>query len=400
MMRKTTLLATIAATLTALALTGGCGKKKDKDAAGKTPPTTTPTPTPTPTPAPKPAEPPPPPPKPVTLVGKDLAQRFIDCQAAWSASDKAKFTDCYAKDATSRFVDSMAPETKGPAAIVDNAMAFHAGFPDGKNEPQLVLVNGRNVASVVWFHGTNTGALNMGPGMPATGKPVGFNLLLMQTFDDANQVTEEWWVMDDGTFGGQLGINPKEAPPGRPVATKGMDGAPIIVVATDSDVEKNNAAAFQKANDTFNGHDVKAIMADFAPDAIEADQAAPADTAGTKAIEANTKMFLGAFPDGKITTLKAWAAGDYVVGVQTFNGTNTGNMGSMKKTGKPVSLTMGEIVKLDAGKVKQVWRFYNSFAMAMQLGMVKMPDMGGAAGSAPGSAAGSSAGSAPGSAAH
>lgn len=375
-MRKTTLLVTFAA----LALAGACGKKKE--ATKKAPPTTA-TPTPT-TPTPTTPTPPPPPPKPVKLEGADLAKRFIDCHAAWSAQEKDKFKDCYAKDATSRFVDSMAPENKGPDAIAAGAFDFHAAFPDGKTVPQLVLVNGRDVASVLLFTGTNSAPMKMGPQeMPASGKKVGMNLLHMVTFDDANQVTQEWWVMDDGTFGAQLGMPGAQG--GRPVNEKGMEGAPIIVVASGSDVEKANLAGYAKGMDTFNAHDTKAMMADYADDAVESDQSSPADAVGKKAIEDGMKMFVGAFPDGKLTTLKSWAAGDYIVGVSTFTGTNTGNMGKAKKTGKPVNLTVGEISKIEGSKIKQTWRFYNSYAMAIQLGWAPDPSKAAppAGGSAP-----------------
>lgn len=382
-MKKTTLLVTFAA----LALAAGCSKK-DKEA--KKAPPVTPTPTaPTPTPTPPPA-----PPKPVTLSGVDLAKRFLDCHGYFSASDKVKFKDCYAADATSRFADSMMPEAKGVDAIVTGAFDFHAAFPDGKTSPQLVLVNGRNVASAVLFTGTNSAPMKgMGGEMPASNKKVGFTMLHMATFDDANRIVEEWWVNDDNTMASQLGMMPKEAPPARPAVEKGLD-QPIIVIANDSDAEKANLAGYQKANEQFNAHDLKAMMADFAPDAIESDQGAPADVTGAAEIEKGTKMFLAGFPDGKITTLKAWAAGEYVVSASTFSGTNTGNMGKMKKTGKPVSMTVGEIVKLDQGKVKQLWRFYNGHAMAVQLGWAPDPSKmmpGSGSGSA---AAGSAAGSA------
>jgi predicted ester cyclase len=206
--------------------------------------------------------------------------------------------------------------------------------------------------------------------MPPTNKKVGMFMLHMATFDDANQITEEWWVMDDGTFGAQLGISP---PMGRPVADKGLDGAPNIVVATDSDVEKANLAALQAGNDAFNKRDLNAMAATWAPDVIEADQGSPADTVGTKAVTASSKMFLTAFPDGNVKALKTWAAGDYVVNVASFTGTNNGPMGPMKKTGKAVAMTVAEVVKMDAAKVKHMWRFYNSFAMAKQLGLVPEP---------------------------
>lgn len=82
---------------------------------------------------------------------------------------------------------------------------------------------------------------------------------------------------------------------------------------------------------------------------------------------------MGAFSDGKVTPISLWAAGDFVVSVSSFTGTNDGDMGPMKKTGKPVKLTVAEITKFDGGKVKQLWRFWDSSAMAVQMGMMPAP---------------------------
>jgi predicted ester cyclase len=376
-MRKTTLLVGVAA----LALVGaGCGKKKDKDA------TKTTTTTPAAIDAAVASTPPPPPPKPAKLEGDALARHFIECHQRWSSQQKDKFKDCYAKDATSRFADSMMPEAKGPDAIAANAFEFHAAFPDGKTEPQLVLVNGRNIASVLLFTGTNTAAMKMGgQSMPATNKKVGMHMLHLATFDDENRVTDEWWFMDDATFGAQLGMPGAQG--GRPVVEQGVEGAPQIVVAAGSDTEKANVDGMAKAIATFNGHDLKAIMADWADDGVESDMASPADAKGKAEIEKGTKMFLTAFPDGKIDLRKSWAAGDYVVGVFTFSGTNKGKMGPMKATNKPVTFAVGELVKVEGGKVKQLWRFYNSYAIMVQMGLAPAPGAGGGAGSAAGAGA-------------
>ena len=79
--------------------------------------------------------------------------------------------------------------------------------------------------------------------------------------------------------------------------------------------------------------------------------------------------FLGAFPDVKITPVSSWAAGDYVVVTGTFEGTNTGDMPSMKmkKTGNKVSAHFLEIFQFDKGKVTNDWLFYNGAAFATQL---------------------------------
>jgi predicted ester cyclase len=124
-----------------------------------------------------------------------------------------------------------------------------------------------------------------------------------------------------------------------------------------------------KGTDDFNKHDLAAMDSGMADDAVESDQSSPADVTGKAKIAEGTKMFLSAFPDGKAEKKFGFTAGDYGVMVSTFTGTNNGDMGPMKKTGKVATLTVAEINQFEGGKVKHVWRFFNSAAMAMQLGM-------------------------------
>lgn len=365
MMTKKTLIVTFAAL--ALALVGGC-KKKDA-AENKAPPTTGSNKDPGSGAVKDPgagsmgsAKPP------VTpLTGEALGKMFLDGWATWNAGDKAKFQAMYTADAVAHHPDQEPAELKGADAVVADAFNFRAGFPDAKGAPQLVLVNGRVVVAAVLLTGTNTGAMKTPTGdMPAMNKKIGMMVFHGVSFNDANLITEEWWVMDGNTFANQLGMSPQ---PGRPLMEKGAD-APTIVVSTGNDVEKANLAATTKGNADFNKHDLAALMAGWADDGIESDQSSPADVVGKANIEQGTKMFLGAFTDGKIEPIVTLAAGDYVFQASTFVGTNDGDMGPMKKTGKNAKMTVVEISKFDAGKVKQLWRFFDSAAMAKQLGMM------------------------------
>ena len=343
--RKTMIVA-----MAALALAGGC-KKKDKAGEPAAPPTTD-------QPADKPVD------KPAVtrLTGEALGKAFVAGWDAWNAGDRARFTAWYAPKAIGHRPDHDPATITGAEALAADAFAFRAAFPDAKGAPQLVLVNDRMVAAAVLVTGTNTGPLP--GGLPATGRKLGMLIFHGVGFDDANQVSEEWWVMDGNSFASQLGLSPA---PGRPVVEQGAAGAPVIVVATGSDTEKANLAATAKGNDDFNKHDVAAVMAGWADDAVESDQASPADTIGKAAIEPGVKMFLGGFSDGKISPIAVWAAGDYVFQAAMFVGTNDGDLGPMKKTGRAVTMTIVELSKLDGGKVKQLWRFFDGIAMSRQL---------------------------------
>jgi predicted ester cyclase len=188
---------------------------------------------------------------------------------------------------------------------------------------------------------------------------------------------------DPTTMMGQLGLMPKEAPPVRPAMEQGMEGAPVILVTADEEKEQANLAIAKKSDETFNSHKVADIMAMWADDAVESDQAGGMDHKGKKEIEKGMQTFFKAFSDVKVASEHTYAAGDYVVALGAFSGTNDGPLGPMKKTGKPVTGSYAEIYKISDGKIAELWRFRNGMAMAVQLGLMPDPTQAGAPGGEP-----------------
>lgn len=320
---------------------------------------------------------PPEPPRPTPKTGKDLAQAYLDCVALNVAARWDEFLkQCMAEGAVVHMADDEKDMKRDE--IVPMEKDLRATFPDTKFQPQLLLVSGRNVLGVSLIGGTHEGPMKTPMGeIPATKKKFGTLLYQRLAFDDENKVTEEWVYLDPATMMGQLGLAPKGAPPSRPVMEKGMEGAPEIVVAADDETEKKNLETVKKSNEAFSSKKGADAMAPYADDAVESDQAGGADAKGKKEIEKGMKEFWKAFPDLKIEVPSMWAAGDYVVVEGTFNGTNSGPLGKMPKTGKQVTGQFAEVFKLKDGKITQVWRFRNGMAMAMQLGLGGEPPKGG-----------------------
>ena len=106
---------------------------------------------------------------------------------------------------------------------------------------------------------------------------------------------------------------------------------------------------------------------------------------------ATAKTLITAFeashPDIKIDMPTNVAAGDYVVGMGTFEGTNTGPMGPMKPTKKAVKGQFAEVALIKDGKIAQLWRFRNGLSMAVQMGLAPAPGAGAPANGSGGSAA-------------
>ncbi len=326
------------------------------------------------------------------MTGKDLADKFLKCTDMLVSDKMDDFkSTCVEASFTGHEMDQ--GDVKGVDQLTAMFAGMKKGFPDFKEQPQLVLVNGRNIMAVELSTGTNSGPLAM-PGMPelpATNKKVGTLFFHRIAIDDANKATEEWAYEDPVTFMGQLGQlpPPPKGPATRPAMDKGWDGAPNVVVAADDDAEKKNLEVVKNLDDAFNAHKVDAMLPLLADDFVESDQAEAKDVKGKKDAEKSIKDFIKAFPDIKTTSDNMWAAGDYVVETGVMEGTNTGDLGAMKKTGKKISVHYAEVSKLKDGKLTNMWRFRNGMAAAVQLGLMQPPGAG--AGSAAGSGAGSAA---------
>jgi predicted ester cyclase len=319
--------------------------------------------TPVETPAPKPE-----PPKPLTLEERIA---FHDgCFKSFLAEEPDFFTRCYTEDSSDELVDSGDPVANGVAGIAASSKPFWDGFTL-TGAGVLNLGNGDNVISVAVISATHDGVFN---GMPATNKTSSLLVAEVQNLDDKGRHGDVRTYVDLGTMMGQLGMAPKGAKVRKPAA---VPAEPVrTIVATGAESETANVDAVRVGFDLFNKHDWKALTAVYAADAVLSDQSAPADYAGSKAIEKQFKEIGKAFPDVKEEITAIWGAGDYVVAESTLTGTNKAaapGRGIKKATKKPVTLRTAHVFQMEGGKVKQHWLFANGMAMAMQLGLIKPP---------------------------
>jgi predicted ester cyclase len=309
---------------------------------------------------------------PVPLTPDQKVKAYQDGWAAFNAKDFAKFQSIWADDATSLQFD-MGPPLVGPVAIVDNgAKAFATGFPDGNGEIELTLVNGNQVFGIVLIRGTQKGPFTTPAGVvPPTGKKVGFLAAHGVEFNAAGKADKEWMAYDGGTVAAQLGLSPA---PHRAALEKGWAENPVVI-ASGSDAEKANVAAFNKEIEAFNKHDTAGALGSAADDLVFTELTAPADRTSKKTALKGVEEMYKAFPDVKLDVKSVWDAGDYVLAVGTWSGTNTGDMPAahLKKTGKAVSVQFIEIDQFAAGKTKHIWIFSNGAAMAAQLGLMPPP---------------------------
>ncbi|MFO7178908.1 MAG: ester cyclase [Pseudomonadota bacterium] len=326
-----------------------------------------------------PAEPPPPP----ELTAEQKLERYKECWAAFNAKDSTKVAACYAENATFELVDGGDAALAGRSAILQNDLEPpFAAFPDASAESLLTLQNGDRIASLAFMRGTHQGTLKTSRGeLAPTNKKIALTVGHVVELAGGS-VQRHLEYADQRTVLVQLGVlqgtarKPVEPPAGeRPV-----------VVASNADTEKANVETFQKLTAAFNAHDAAAFEALLADDVVLSEASAAADRVGRKEVLKGQKEIWQGMSDSKIEHTSVWGAGDYVVATGTFTGTNDGPLPSWKvwnKTGKPVTLGLLEIAKLEGGKVKQHWVFTNGLAFAQQLGILPPEKKPAAAKSAP-----------------
>jgi len=85
-----------------------------------------------------------------------------------------------------------------------------------------------------------------------------------------------------------------------------------------------------------------------------------------------TEGWAKAFSDGRITDPRYIDAGDIVVAQFTVEGTNDGPLGSMKPTGRKMSLPFCEICHFDKqGRIVSGGCYYDQYTLLTQLGHIQ-----------------------------
>jgi steroid delta-isomerase-like uncharacterized protein len=103
-------------------------------------------------------------------------------------------------------------------------------------------------------------------------------------------------------------------------------------------------------------------------------QAFPGLPSGKAGLYAFVKMFRDAFPDLNVETLAAVTEGDELWAYAQMTGTHKGDFAGIPATGKKVSVTMFDRVRIRDGKAIEHWGVSDDLGMMTQLGVV--PDMG------------------------
>lgn len=85
------------------------------------------------------------------------------------------------------------------------------------------------------------------------------------------------------------------------------------------------------------------------------------------------KLFLSSFSDQKITLKKIIAEGDLVAVYATYAGTNDGPMPPFPATNKYAELGYISFIRIEDGKIAEMWVEWDNLTFLMQLGLFPPP---------------------------
>ncbi len=137
---------------------------------------------------------------------------------------------------------------------------------------------------------------------------------------------------------------------------------------------KDNAAVVRDLFDAFNNHDLDRATTMVTEDFELVDFAAGGQTfRGPKGLREWLQTFLTALPDAKTELINVVAADEWVFSEHVGRGTHTGPLvgpsGELPPTGRAVELRIGEVFRIEDGKIALMRAYYDGATMMRQLGV-------------------------------
>lgn len=304
------------------------------------------------------------------VIGEALMKRIEGCWASYVSWDKDAFRACYAEKTEVGAVDAIPPQTaRTPQEVVVLNGTFRNAFPDFAGDIQLLLVNGKKVATVVLQSGTHKGR---SLGMPPTNKKLMLYYGEAREVDDRGLTVRERAYADQTTLLQQLGL---QEGLNVPTAEEPWP-AKVRAVARNDAGESANLAAFKKSFDALGKGDAAGFSAIYADDATYRYLPQSVVIKGPKEI-AKARDYSAVAKPLEISVRDAWAAGDWVVAETTVKGTLVDDFAGVKGTkGKTWEQASLELVEFAQGKVKRHLVFANGLKFAADVGLFDPADLG------------------------
>jgi steroid delta-isomerase-like uncharacterized protein len=137
--------------------------------------------------------------------------------------------------------------------------------------------------------------------------------------------------------------------------------------------EENKAISRRADEELFNRGNLDVADDLFAPKFVYHDPASGEDWRGPESVKQFAAMMRDAFPDLYYTVKDQIAEGDKVVTRYTAGGTHQGELMGIAPTGNRVTITGISIMRIEDGKIEEIWENYDTLGMMQQLGVIPSP---------------------------
>lgn len=109
----------------------------------------------------------------------------------------------------------------------------------------------------------------------------------------------------------------------------------------------------------WNAHDVRAVVAHYAPDYEEIDVARATPQIGSEMVRRTLLYYLRAFPDLHITLDDVLVSGERAALYWTWTGTQHGTFMNIPPTGHQVKVRGSSLITLNDGKIQRAVRIWD-----------------------------------------
>lgn len=199
----------------------------------------------------------------------------------------------------------------------------------------------------------------------AAGKSFAMYTALHLVFDDAGKIVKEHAYSNPGIMMGQLGLG--QAPPAKPAQPWKSRRAYIGTGSGRESVQVDRIGTLDMA---FNERNMR-LMGTIYDQNVEAHSRffGQEDVTGKDELLASLKGMFAGSSDMK-EEIRAWAAGDWVAAFVRTYGTNDGPIDDMEATGKSYDINTIELYRFHDGKVVETWSFGNGMELLQQLEII------------------------------
>ncbi len=134
-----------------------------------------------------------------------------------------------------------------------------------------------------------------------------------------------------------------------------------------------NKALYRRYSEALSQRDYARFDELFAPTYVYHAPGLPDLPPGPEGLKQLVSGYVAAFPDVQATIEDLIADGDTVVARLTYRGTHQGAFQGIAPTGKQISMSSIDIVRIADGKIVEEWESPDNLGLLQQLGVVPTP---------------------------